>query len=275
MSRKKILITVTAYPLPSRSYDELVCTAGFDEAGNFIRIYPVPLKFLQGLKEEKGLKSYKYSKIELDLKKRTDDFRPESYSPVKYDFSDVEVIDRLGTENNWDKRKKTCLNNSIYTNIKTLIDDSKDPKNVSLAVFKPTEILDFIHEDDTRDWKDEWKELRNQGDLFGGEDPEKMIPKIPYKFYYKFKDDAENISKLMIEDWELGALYWNCLRSSKNDEVETLKKVKQKFFDELAKKRDLYLFLGTTKQWHQRRASNPFVIIGVFYPPKQMQLSLF
>ena len=47
MAKTKVLITVTTYPLPSRSYDELVCTAGVLENGDWIRIYPVPLHFLQ------------------------------------------------------------------------------------------------------------------------------------------------------------------------------------------------------------------------------------
>jgi len=50
MPRKKVLITVTTYPLPSRSHDELVCTAGILETGEMIRIYPVPLSFLIDLK---------------------------------------------------------------------------------------------------------------------------------------------------------------------------------------------------------------------------------
>ncbi len=33
-------------------------------------------------------------------------------------------------------------------------------------------------------------------------------------------------------------------------------------------KRDIYLFLGTNRQWHIRKSPNPFMIIGVFYPPK-------
>ena len=41
--------------------------------------------------------------------------------------------------------------------------------------------------------------------------------------------------------------------------------VKQKYLEEFAEK-DLYLFVGTTKQYHNI-APNPFVIIGVFYPP--------
>jgi len=50
MPPKKVLITVTTYPLPSRSHDELVCTAGILETGEMIRIYPVPLSFLGDLK---------------------------------------------------------------------------------------------------------------------------------------------------------------------------------------------------------------------------------
>ena len=67
MIRKKVLLTVTTYPLPSRSYDELVCTAGVLEDGSWIRIYPVPLSFLSGLKKAGVIQSTKYTWIELDL----------------------------------------------------------------------------------------------------------------------------------------------------------------------------------------------------------------
>lgn len=109
MPRKKILITVTTYPLPSRSYDELVCTAGVLENGDWIRIYPVPLSFLIDLKGTGKVKNVKYTWIELDLNKRLDDFRPESYSPLNYDFSDIVIGDRINTDENWYVRKHYCL----------------------------------------------------------------------------------------------------------------------------------------------------------------------
>ena len=71
----------------------------------------------------------------------------------------------------------------------------------------------------------------------------------------------------MIEDWEIGALYWNCLKAAEGNEAVALEKVKQKYEDEF-KDKDVHFFLGTTKEWHMRRAKNPFVIIGVFYPKK-------
>ena len=74
-----------------------------------------------------------------------------------------------------------------------------------------------IIEDDP-EWKNEWKELRKQGDLFSQDNsPEILIPKLPYKFYYRFKDDSGKSSRLMIEDWEIGQLYWNCLRAAEGD----------------------------------------------------------
>jgi hypothetical protein len=275
MARKKVLITVTTYPLPSRSYDELVCTAGVLENGEWIRIYPVPLSFLLDLKGSGKVNNVKYTWIELELNKRKDDFRPESFSPQHYDFRDLALHNRLDTESNWQLRKDFCLQ-KVYTNLTQLIEDSKEPTNVSLATFKPTEITGFEIEEDEREWKDEWKEIRKQGDLFATENnPEILIPKLPYKFFYRFIDDSGKSSRLMIEDWEIGALYWNCLRSAEGNEKVALEKVREQYEENFIKNKDLYLFLGTTKEWHMRRAKNPFVIIGVFYPKKETQTKLF
>lgn len=274
MPRKKVLITVTTYPLPSRSHDELVCTAGMLESGEMIRIYPVPLSFLVDLKTNGTVKNVKYTWIEIDLKKRTDDFRPESHSPINYDFRDLKILERLDTKRNWQARKEICLQN-VYTNMEKLIDDSREPKNTSLAVFKPTSIVKLEWEATEREWKNEWKDLRKQGDLFDQDkNPEILIPKLPYKFSYGFTDETGKKRNLMIEDWEIGSLYWNCLRAANGNETIALKKVKQKYEEEF-KKKDIYLFLGTTKEWHTRRSKNPFVIVGVFYPLKEIQGLLF
>lgn len=275
MPRKRVLLTVTTYPLPSRSYDELVCTAGILEDGSWIRIYPVPLSFLSDLKGTGELNNVKYTWIELNLIKRTDDFRPESYSPKNYDFKDIIIGERINTDRNWHRRKELCLSN-VYTNLSKLIGDSKDPHNTSLATFKPSKIISVEFEEDEREWKNEWKDLRKQGDLFATDKPpEILIPKIPYKFYYRFEDDSGKSSRLMIEDWEIGALYWKCLKKAEGNESVALEKVKQKYEVDFKKNKDIHLFLGTTKQWHMRRSKNPFVIIGVFYPKKESQLKLF
>lgn len=275
MPRRKVLITVTTYPLPSRSYDELVCTAGLLENGEWIRIYPIPLSFLVGQRQSGKIESFKYTWIELELNKRTDDFRPESYSPQHYDFRDLLLHERIGTEGNWRSRKEICLR-QVYTNLDQLIKDSESPTNRSLATFKPAEIIKFEIEQDARDWKDEWLELRKQGQLFAPDNPpESQVRKLPYKFFYRFRDDSGRESRLMIEDWEIGALYWNCLKAAEGNEEVALARVREKYEEEFLMEKDIHLFLGTTKEWHMRRAKNPFVIIGVFYPKKETQLTMF
>lgn len=275
MARHKVLITVTTYPLPSRSHDELVCTAGVLETGEWIRIYPVPLSFLIDLKGNGEVNNVKYTWFELELRKRTDDFRPESHSPINYDFRDLQIIERLDTKSNWLLRKNFVLKN-VYTNMAELIELSKAPTNVSLATFKPASILRLEWKEEAREWKDEWKDLRKQGDLFATDkDPAILIPKLPYKFSYVFTDDTGKERRLMIEDWEIGALYFNCLRAAEGDEAIALRKVKEKYEDDFKANKDIYFFLGTTREWHLRRAKNPFVIIGVFYPKREIQTSLF
>lgn len=278
MALTKLLITVTTYPLPSRSYDELVCTAGVTEEGDWIRIYPVPLRFLKGLREGERLKSYKYTWIEVDLKRRFDDFRPESHSPIDYSFKDFKIHSEIGTNNNWAERKKICTK-KVYTDISQLISDSHEPSNVSLATFKPSQFLSFDIEEDEREWKKEWREQFKQLQINFGETEDvnqrEIVSKLPFKFFYKFKDSQGTISRLMIEDWEIGALYWKCLKAADGNETIALEKVRQRYEKDFFNNKDLHLFLGTTKEWHMRRGRNPFVIIGVFYPKKETQLSLF
>ena len=76
----------------------------------------------------------------------------------------------------------------------------------------------------------------------------------------------------MIEDWEIGALYWNCLADAEGDEIAANDKVREKYETEFFKK-DIYFFVGTSLANHIR-APNPFMIIGVFYPPQTPQLAI-
>lgn len=77
----------------------------------------------------------------------------------------------------------------------------------------------------------------------------------------------------MIEDWEIGMLYWNCLRQHGGDEQRTVIDVKKKYIDDFTNTKDIHLFLGTTLQY-DRLAPNPFIIIGVFAPPISLQPEL-
>lgn len=270
MPLTKVLIAVKTYPTLSAKYDELVCTAGFLEDGSWIRIYPVPFRKMAYSDQYK-----KYDWIEVDLVKNTKDFRPESFRPRTID-SELNVIGHIDTKREWSERKDYCLQN-VRTNLGNLIADAKDKElYTSLAVFKPTNILDFKHEEVEREWSQSKLDSLNQLGLFDTEKDGEfvVIPKLPYKFSYVLEDDEGRQSKMMIEDWEIGQLYWNCYKRSGEDEEKAIADVRKKYFDDFAKTKDLHLFLGTT-QAHHLRAKNPFVIIGTFHPKRQVQGSLF
>ncbi len=270
MAITKVLITVKTYPTLSTKYDELVCTAGFREDGTWIRLYPVPFR-----KKSYDEQYKKYDWIEVNLVKNTNDFRLESYRPQSID-TEIKVIGHIDTSNNWKERKKICLG-KIHYNLAELISEAKNKDiGTSLAVFKPTEILNFTAELVARDWNKDKLAKLNQLNLFetNKEGKFQVVQKLPYKFKFHFKDNQGTVSQMMIEDWETGQLYWNCLARHKGDELKAIADVRKKYFDDFAKTKDLHFFLGTTAQFHSR-APNPFIIIGTFQPKIEIQGCLF
>ena len=111
MALTKVLITVKTYPTLSTKYDELVCTAGFREDGTWVRLYPVPFR-----KKSYNEQYKKYDWIEVDLVKNTSDFRPDSFRPRSID-SEIKVVGHIDTANNWNERKKICLNKIYYKKV--------------------------------------------------------------------------------------------------------------------------------------------------------------
>jgi len=261
----KILIAVKTYPTLSSKYEESVCTAGFTEEGNFIRIYPIPFRKLPYSNQYK-----KYDWIEIDLKKNKSDYRPESFQPIKLD-TEVKIIGHLDTSSNWLKRKDIVLKN-VREDMTALIDEAKNKtRYTSLAVFKPKDIIDFTTTSCNRDWDVRKIKILEQENLF--ETRGKIIRKLPYKFFFKFIDSHNKTRNLMIEDWEIGQLFWKCLKKRNGDEEKAIEDVKTKYFTDLAKTKDVYFFLGTTRE-HHLTSKNPFMIIGLFYPKKE-PLNLF
>ncbi len=184
------------------------------------------------------------------------------------------------TEDEWSDRRRIVLKTArVYTSLSELIEGAKQNK-LSLAVFKPTRILDLTVEEEDREWDPKKVEVmraeNSQLDLFDDKSwatTFRVIPKLPYSFSYRFEDAEDKASELQILDWEIGALYWNCLADAHGDEEKALAKVREKYMDDFFEK-DLHFFLGTTQRFHLI-APNPWVIVGVFPIPHERQLRMF
>lgn len=97
----KALVVVKTYPNPSVKHDETVCTAAISESGEWLRIYPVPYRYLP---REQQYKKWQWIELGLALCGYQNDPRPESREP------DVKSIRLLGepisSAHGWKRRRE-------------------------------------------------------------------------------------------------------------------------------------------------------------------------
>lgn len=255
----KVLITVKTYPIPSSKYDELVCTAGVTETGDFIRLYPINFRDLPYSQQYK-----KYQWLEVDAVKHTGrDSRRESYRP---DCNSIRLIgEPIPSANNWAERSKYALGKASRS-MEELFSKQEQDKT-SLGIFRPKEVLDLVIKPAEADWKPGFKAALMQQRLWENRKASKEPPrKIPFKFQYKFSCDDPRCKghQTMIEDWEVGALYWKCVDAGATPR-EACVKVKQKFLEELcATEKDTHFYVGTILAYPRT-----WVIIGVYWPKRE------
>ncbi|WP_375659320.1 hypothetical protein [Bartonella sp. MR30HLJHH] len=147
----------------------------------------------------------------------------------------------------WNWKEPKCLilaKNTVYTNLHTVIVGAKS-NEFSLAIFKPARIKKFSFKpiNPIRNPKREEVvyELIRQGSFFDKTNNFIRTKKLPYKFSYEFTDDKNVNSTLMIADWEIGQLYWNCRKRVKSDK-EAIQLVQQKYYNDIANTKDVYFF---------------------------------
>lgn len=254
----RVLITVKTYPIPSARYDELVCTAGVREDGSFVRLYPVNFRDLDYARQYQ-----KYQWIEAEVTKHKGrDVRKESYRPR------AETIRLLGERiptrrGDWSERAKYALQEKSKSMESLKDQQSKD--NTSLGIFKPKAIHDLEISPDEPDWKPGFKAALDQARLWEDRTVSRNPPrKVPFKFHYHFECDdtrCKGKHRMMIEDWEVGSLFWNCVDDGATHD-EACQKVKDKFLGELCgPDKDTHFYVGTILA-HPRS----WVVIGVWWP---------
>lgn len=283
--KERVLVSVMTYPSLSGRHIETVCTAGFREDGSWIRIFPVPLRLLPT--EDGNLPYSKWQWIEVDLAHNPQrDDRPESFHIC--DIDSLKAMERIDVKGkpNWELRTDWVLKNKrVFTNMTEILELTQK-NEMSIAVLKPREIKQVIAVpvDIGEDYKQKFNKVKQKYEadvamlsLFDEPTIKRnfvFAEKIPYRFKYVFTTDDGVERKIMIEDWEICQLYRNLRRQY--DEATACKKVQERYM-QLAKERDIYFFMGTSFQWQKMNAKDPYLIIGVFYPPKQKPkpLSLF
>ena len=263
----KVLITVKTYPIPTQKYDELVCTAGVTEIGEFIRLYPINFRELPYEQQYK-----KYQWIEVFAEKHQGrDVRKESYRP---DSDSIEILSEPIPSNpgNWSKRAKYALARKSRS-----MEDLKEQQGkdrTSLGIFKPKTINDLVITSTNPEWPEQYLNELKQRRLFEKRQRTLVPPrKVPFNFHYQFACDDQRCNgnhKLSIHDWEAGALFWKMVDKGCSHE-DASQKVRDKFLNDLCgADKDTHFYVGTILAH-----PNSWVVIGVFYPKLQVQDSLW
>ncbi|MFO8056311.1 MAG: hypothetical protein R6V10_03350 [bacterium] len=251
----RVLITVKTYPIPSKKYDELVCTAGVTKSGDFVRLYPINFRDLSFERQYK-----KYQWIEVEAEKHKNDVRKESYRP---DSDSIRPIgEPISTRDNWSERARYVLKKKARS-MEDLYDQQVQDRT-SIGIFKPNKVHDLIISPEDPEWPDSFLQALKQKRLFEYRERTLVPPrKVPFKFQYSFECDDPRCKghKMMIGDWEVGALFWRLVDKGASHE-EAAKKVREKFLNALCgPEKNTHFYAGTMlahpKTW---------IVIGVFYP---------
>lgn len=259
-NKQEILIIVKTYPEYSQKYTETVCTAGILKGNRkLVRLYPIRFRYLAGKNQFQ-----KYQWVKAVLSKARTDVRPESYT---IESDSIELGSIISTKQDWAERTKWVLSaENVFHSVEEL-QSKREKHNTSMGLLKPAEIIRFeiVRKSEMEMKEAEIKKaaIMAQRDMF---EDRKDLEIIPFRFLLNFKcnDATCKGHRYSILDWEIAQLY----RNVKGD-PNWKEKITDKIDQICASSKDTYLILGNMAS-HQ----HVFCVLGMFYPPKQRQLSL-
>ncbi|HZF16577.1 MAG TPA: hypothetical protein VE046_11595 [Steroidobacteraceae bacterium] len=231
--------------------------AGMEEAGNLLRLYPVPFRLMSDTAQFK-----KWQWIEVDIEKARNDHRTESHR-IRVD--NIKCIgEPLTTKNKWGARRE-WLNRLPCFDSFAALDAARLEAGTTLGLLRPSAILgldiaEARHPDWTEDERAKLLQAQSQGDLFDDQERRSIstLQKILFDFHYRYRD-LEGPQRHKIVDWEAGALYRHV---SRDHGANWEKPFRDKIERELPAK-DLMFLMGTI-----HRFPDQWLIVSLIYPPK-------
>ena len=256
---KKVLVIVKTAPNIISKQREVVCTAGIDETGKWIRLYPIEFR---DLPFNKRFDKFQYIKVKAIRDMSDIGKRPDSY---KVQQDSITLLEGLKTMRDWNEINRLFLP-TISKSLEDLY-DQKDKNGKSLGAFMPKDILNFEIKD-VRDRKKLAKGIGIQPSLFNQK--KNLLKRPPYEFVYTF---SCNDMRCKVPH-KMDFIAWEIMESARqymeiyDDGWKS--KLTQRFWDYLFKQRKTYFVVGTNA------LSGKFMLIGYYSPNRNIiQETLF
>lgn len=259
----RVLITVKTTPMPSTKYGDTVCVAGLRIDGpvpKWVRLYPIAFRWLDASSRFK-----KYDIVDLEVRRRDGDSRPESYSPTE---DSIQIVDHL---DGWRARQpimgKVPRTSTCALRAAAIRHDA--PSLGMVPVGRLIGVKWEPHPGWTPAEKDKIANALSQTrlSLFGSPSVPPKLEAPPFKFSYRYECTADGCPghSGQLLDWELTELQ----RRYKNKSVEELKGAVEHNFREVmfADKRETSFFMGNFEDPKKRQN---FSVLGVYYPESRV-----
>jgi hypothetical protein len=252
--RAKVLIWGKTYPELSSRYAETVCTGGCREDGKPIRLYPVPLRYLE---DEQKYSLYDWIDVPIERNRR--DPRPESY---KIRGENIHLVSKVSTDaDGWRQRRESIFRDTSW-HYKSLAglkaDEMRSSKSIGLVT--PGEIRDVcvIRKSDRerQEYESKMAQIQNQTDIFRPE--YKSLEFLPFEVRLRWHC-AEPCPECHRSPHDMKVLDWGLLELARREgwekarqRLETISNIREY---------DFRLFMGNFRL-HPKN----FGIIGLWYP---------
>ncbi|MEN6642981.1 MAG: hypothetical protein ABFE08_11085 [Armatimonadia bacterium] len=251
-----VFVTVKTYPHPSNTYLETVCTGGLTSDGNWVRLYPLPYRYLA---DESKFRLYQWIRLQAKKTHPNDDRRPESHRPI---WDTIQTLEHVGVDSKtgWQDRCDILLPH-VSDSLEELT-AKYHSSYTSSGLIRVDRVVDVAVEPDDTDWSQQQRAHMLQMTLL---DDTKPFPlkRVPWKFRYRYfcSDTSCQGHFQSVRDWGLHQLYLKeCQRL--DGEKAAVDSVKRKMWQTIDPDRRMpCFFVGTVYPYDK------FIIGGVFAPP--------
>lgn len=238
MPTERILITVRTYPVPSRKYIETVCTGGITDQGEWRRLFPIDLRYLE---EERQFQTYDVVQVGVS----PGDDRPESRKP------NLQTLQKINHLDGWDA-KCQWINPTIFPSFEAMIAAGQ-----TLAPVAVEGVKDLLIEKVPPNWSPDQLDRLRQQHLFRENKP---LEKVPYKFRFVWTDGEGIEYKNTILAWEIHQT-WRKWRWEYDNVIE---RIRDKWLNDVCSTNNqISFYMGN---YAKRR--NLFAVTGIFNPPR-------
>src|SRR5271157_507692 len=226
----ELMVNCKTYPAVSSKYVETVCTGGVTAEGDFVRLYPVPFRFLDADEQYD-----RWDVIRVRAHRDTKDQRPESWHLVP-----GSTIERIGSVST-DKRRWEWMRKTVHASAEAM--GSKGLTNGCVEITP----LELYWKPDPKEWTPSQLKIIQQGDLFASkEQMQSLADRVPYQYRLKYREKStgrEDDGKVLAWSYYQG---FRRVRSQTGDDESALETVAQRVRNSIfSQDRTVFAILGT------------------------------